>query len=242
VEAEELEPPPRPAAEAPGRATATASAKAELEFQPLKGATEAPLPAAKGLLARLMPIGARARPAFTAWLAALGFWTSLTCWGIGDSMIPYACEQSSKADEGESCLFHTSLGTVAAIMVGSNLAGIASAPLVSHLTLPAALYCVAFGLLCLAALWGGSWARPLLGPVASSIAAGDASAEVGAGGYVVLLVVVMRSLHSFVQVTRQRLIQREYAPEDRESMNLFYAGLTVAANLMGVVAVTAALS
>merc|ERR1711862_830359 len=98
---------------------------------------------------------------------------------MGDSITPYACDEASPADEGESCVFIASYGTIFGGLLGINAAAIVRELSVRKLMPPFLIYCMPFPVICFAATWGGRWANPFLLD--------------GSGIFIAFLVTIMRT-------------------------------------------------
>jgi len=171
-----------------------------------------------------LPKGFVSQPRNTLIMTALGFCSSFTCWGVGDSMIPYACLASSGGDGGMGCLFRANVGTSFAMLLGTNMGSLVE-PSMAALLLPLVPYGATFFLFCMATLSGGAWAAP---PVCG-------------GWYVAGLVFVLRTMQPFSAVISQRLVQTMYEGTEWEGMNQYYLGVGIAANMAGVFISTALL-
>jgi len=148
------------------------------------------------------------------------FSQSITCWGFGDSLVPYACGNAEQGDNGKSCVLHASFGTVFATLLGSNAAAWVT-PKMSGFILPFLVYAVAFAAFALAAAGVGAGRVRALGE-----------------GYVVGLLLAMRTLAPYMRSLAQRLIQTHYEPSQFEGMNAVLLWTSVSANVGGTLIVT----
>jgi len=168
------------------------------------------------------------RPCMAAALCFIGFCLTITCWGIGNSILPFACAQTSCLDGGKACVFHASVGSNCAQLIASIFASLPLQPSHQILYAPVLAYVVFFVLLCLAVTWGGSWADPL----------GFGEKYDLCGSYIVSVVFLVRFLQMFVVVIRQRLIQSIFVPQDWERVNSLFVLVGIVANLIGVFAMS----
>jgi hypothetical protein len=166
------------------------------------------------------------QPLLASVLSLLGFCLSVSCWGIGDSIIPFACAQTSCLDGGKECVFHSNLVTQIACLLGPVLASCPAHPSCSMLWAPFFVYMMFFFVLCAAVRWGGSWAGP------SFVIHGSDQC----GLFIVLVVFFLRLLDLYMLVLRQRLIQLEFLLGEWDVVNSLFAIVSVVANLSGVTA------
>eukprot|EP00929_Paragymnodinium_shiwhaense_P006431 TRINITY_DN10982_c0_g1_i1.p1 TRINITY_DN10982_c0_g1~~TRINITY_DN10982_c0_g1_i1.p1 ORF type:complete len:545 (-),score=90.10 TRINITY_DN10982_c0_g1_i1:32-1585(-) len=175
-----------------------------------------------------LPSGVTAKPTATSWLVLVSFWCQFANWGIGDSIYPYACNEGSRFDGGDMCVFRATFGTVLAELLAQNLAACVAKPRMQSLVVPALVYTMAFPLLCLAAARGGAWASPHIDP----------ASEGARGSFVVFLVVAMRLMGPLMKTLVSRLVQTEFDPPDWESMNFFLTCVSTASNGLGIAVAT----
>eukprot|EP00928_Gymnodinium_smaydae_P093221 TRINITY_DN7727_c0_g2_i1.p1 TRINITY_DN7727_c0_g2~~TRINITY_DN7727_c0_g2_i1.p1 ORF type:complete len:455 (-),score=27.70 TRINITY_DN7727_c0_g2_i1:464-1783(-) len=147
---------------------------------------------------------------------SLRFFLSFTCWGVSDSLIPFACAKASVILNGDAagCTFSSNIATNFALLIAPLCASFPSRPRRELLLLPAVIYVMSFLLLC------------------SSVS--KFGAHLFTADIVVAIVFVMRMMCNLMNALCTRLIQIDVAGQDREFVSTSVGTVAVVANLAGV--------